>query len=288
MIHFKGKSAFLFLLVATFVQFGFSYPEKSRQNQLPEKTRFLEKTFEEVYIQKEIKFAESVNEKGELENLKLDIYSPQGDEMVNRPVILWIHGGGFRPGNDKSQSYIVEMAKRFSLKGYVGLSIDYRVREQPRENPEATIFDTVEDAGKALLWLRENTKILKIDPSKIIVAGGSAGGILGTNLCLNDNKNIPGVDKAGIIAFVNLWGSPSPEWGGPDVDENDPPTIIIHGTEDELVAYENSVKLKAELDKNNVRNELVTISGAGHTPVKHMDEFEVNISRFLFEIIQQH
>lgn len=288
MIRFTVKSAFLFLLIATFVQLGFSYPEKSRPKQLPEKTRFLEKTFEEVDIQKDIKFAESVNEKGELESLKLDIYSAKGDEMVNRPVILWIHGGGFRPGNDKSQSYIVELAKRFALKGYVGFSIDYRIREQPRENPETTIFDSVEDAGKALLWLRENAENLKIDPSKIIVAGGSAGGILGTNLCLNDNKNIPNVDKTGIIAFVNLWGSPSPEWVVPDVDENDPPTIIIHGTEDELVAYANSLKLKAELDKNRVKNELVTIFGAGHTPVKHMDEFEVNISRFLFELIQQH
>jgi acetyl esterase/lipase len=288
MIRFTGKSALLLLLVAISAQSGFSYPEKSRQNQLPENTRFLDKTFEEVDIQKDIKFAESVNEKGELENLKLDIYSPKGDEMENRPVILWIHGGGFRPGNDKSQRYIVELARRFAYKGYVGLSIDYRIREQPRENTEKTIFDAVEDAGKALLWLRENADKLKIDPSKIIVAGGSAGGILGTNLCLNDNKNVPGVDKTGIIAFVNLWGSPSAEWGEPDVDANDPPTIIIHGTEDDLVAYDNSLKLKAELDKNKVKNELVTISGAGHTPVKHMDEFEVNISRFLFEILEQH
>lgn len=86
---------------------------------------------------------------------------------------------------------------------------------------------------------------------------------------------------------MNLWGSPSPEWGEPVVDENDPPTIIIHGTIDELVAYDNSVKLKEELDKNNVRNELVTIDGAGHTPVKHMDEFEVRIARFLFELIKE-
>lgn len=287
MFRFTAKSALLFLLIATFIQPGFSYPEKSRQNQLSEKTRFLEKTFEEVDIQKDIKFAESVNEKGELENLKLDIYSPKSDEMVNRPVILWIHGGGFRPGNDKSQSYIVELARRFALKGYVGLSIDYRIREQPRENPEATIFDAVEDAGKALLWLRENADKLKIDPSKIIVAGGSAGGMLGTHLCLNDHKNIPGVDKTGIVAFVNLWGSPSPDWGEITVDKTNPPTIIIHGTDDKLVDYVNSIKLKAELDRSNVRNELVTISGAGHTPVKHMDEFEVNIARFLFGIVSR-
>lgn len=48
----------------------------------------------------------------------------------------------------------------------------------------------------------------------------------------------------------------------------------VHGTEDELVNYANSLKLKAELDKNEVKNELVTIQGVGYTPVKHMDEFE--------------
>ncbi len=285
MCRYSCKSTFLLILAVAFIHSGFSFPNKTRQNQSQEKMRYLDRIFEEVDIQKDIKFAESVNEKGELETLKLDIYSPQGDEMENRPVILWIHGGGFRPGNDKSQSYIVELAKRFSMKGYVGLSIDYRIREQPRENPEETIYDAVEDAGKALVWLRENAEALKIDPSKIIVAGGSAGGILGTNLCLNDNNNIPGVEKSGIIVFVNLWGSPSPEWGEPDVDKNDPPVIIVHGTEDKLVAYSNSVKLKAELDKNNVKNELVTIQGAGHTPVKHMDEFETSIARFLFERI---
>ena len=86
---------------------------------------------------------------------------------------------------------------------------------------------------------------------------------------------------------MNLWGSPSPEWGEPDVGRNDPPTIIVHGTEDKLVPYSNSVKLKAELDKNNVKNELVTIAGAGHTPVKYMDEFEENIAWFLFELIKE-
>lgn len=287
MRNYFGKSAFLLVFTVAFIHLGLSFTNKTQQNKSLEKLRYLDRIFKEVDIQKDIKFAESVNEKGELETLKLDIYSPQDDEMVNRSVILWIHGGGFRPGNDKSQGYIVELAKRFSMKGYVGLSIDYRIREQPSENREETIFDAVEDAGKALNWLRENAEMLKIDHTKIIVAGGSAGGILAANLCFNDNKNIPGVDKTGIIAFVNLWGSPSEEWGEPDVDKDDPPTIIVHGTEDKLVAYSNSVKLKAGLDKNNIINELVTIQGAGHTPVKHIDEFETKITRFLFERINE-
>ena len=268
-IKFK-KTVFLFAFFLTIVQSGHSVPKNNQQDQKPENTRYLNTVFDEVDIRKDINFAQSVNEKGELENLKLDVYAPKGDDKLNRPVILWIHGGGFRHGNDKSQSYIVSMAKRFAMKGYVGVSIDYRLRERPKDDMEKTIYDSVEDAGKALVWIRENAEMLKIDPSKIIVAGGSAGGMIGAYLTLNDNDHIPGVDKSGVIAFVNLWGSPSPSWGELHIDSNDPPTIIVHGMEDKTVAFSNSEKLKAEFDKNNVVNELVPIPEAGHTPMRHL------------------
>jgi len=98
------------------------------ENQNTERVRYVDVVFEKVNIQRDIVFGESINEKGEKELLKLDVYAPEADEMQNRPVIVWIHGGGFRPGNDKTQSYIVEMANRFSRKGYVCLSVDYRLR----------------------------------------------------------------------------------------------------------------------------------------------------------------
>lgn len=287
MINQVRKTILLFVFSLTIVQAGNSVTDKTQLSQQPENTRYLNKVFKEVDIKGDINFAQSVNENGTLESLKLDVYAPKGDEKLNRPVILWIHGGGFRPGNDKTQSYIVELAKRFAMKGYVGISMDYRLRETPMDNMDKTIFDAVEDAGKALIWLRENAEMLKVDPSKITVAGGSAGGILGSNLCFNDNANIPGVDKSGVMAFVNLWGSPSPDWGELHVDSNDPATIIVHGVEDKLVAYSNSEKLKAILNENNVQNELVTIPGAGHTPVKYMDDFEENISQFLFNLLEE-
>lgn len=127
----------------------------------------MDPVFETVSVQKDIVFGESVNESGVNESLKLDIYSPEGDKLKKRPVIVWIHGGGFRPGNDKTQSYIVEMANRFARKGYVCMSIDYRVKENPKESIESTIADAVADANKALVWLRKNRKSLNVDISKI-------------------------------------------------------------------------------------------------------------------------
>ena len=247
------------------------------------KVRYLENVFDSITIQKDIVFGVSVNEKGIKENLKLDIYTPGNDKIKNRPVIVWIHGGGFRYGNDKTQSYIVEMAKRFTRKGYVCLAIDYRLRENPKDDPKGTISDAVEDAIKALNWLRKNRKSLRADVSKIIIGGGSAGGMLSCNLCFNDRPNDKS-DKNGIIGFVNLWGTPDLIWGELDIDKNDPPTIIVHGTDDKLVSYSNSVALAEKLKANNVKHELVTIEGAGHTPVKQMDDFERKIAGFLYEI----
>ena len=228
-------------------------------------------------------FSEAVNEKGTKESLALDIYTPENDDVKDRPVIVWMHGGGFRYGNDKTQYYIVEMAKRFAKKGYVCISIDYRLREKPLEDITGTLSDAVEDATKALEWIRKNRKTLNIDRSKIIVGGGSAGGILGSDLFFSGNTSRK--DQAGIIGFVNLWGSPSEKWSKLNIDKNVPPTIIVHGTEDKLVPYSNSVELVDSLTTNNVKNELVTFKDADHTPVEHMDEFEIKIAAFLYDLI---
>jgi dipeptidyl aminopeptidase/acylaminoacyl peptidase len=81
-----------------------------------------------------------------------------------------------------------------------------------------------------------------------------------------------------------LWGTPDLIWGELNIDKNDPPTIIVHGTEDKLVSYSNSAVLAEKLKTNNVKHELITIEGAGHTPVKQMDDFEKKIAAFLYEI----
>jgi len=250
-----------------------------------ESERYLHPIFEDVDVQKDIVFKEVVNHKGETENLSLDVYTPVGDSEKNRPAILWIHGGGFTYGNDKTQSYIVSMANRFARRGYVGVSIDYRIRENPRDDFEGTLSHALEDAMSGLNWLRHNSEKYNIDKEKIIVGGGSAGGMIAVILCYKDGTDSEKWDKSGIIGLINLWGSPDPSWRVSMVDKNDPPTIIVHGTEDPLVPYMNSVLLIKELEKQKVKFELIAIEGAGHTPAGHMDDFEKKIARFLNEIL---
>jgi acetyl esterase/lipase len=280
----RGILMYVISLLITSIPAGLAaYMDQSVNND--DSVRYLQPVFDSVNVQKDIVFGEVVNHKGETEKLLLDVYTPAGDDEINRPAILWIHGGGFRVGNDKSQSYIVDMATRFARRGYVGVSIDYRVRENPREDIEGTLTQALEDAMSGLNWLRGNSEEYHVDKNKIVVAGGSAGGMIAVILCLKDNTSSKPWDKSGIIGLVDLWGSPDPSWRVSMVDKDDPPTIIVHGTEDPLVPYMNSVLLIKDLKRTEVKCELISIEGAGHTPAGHMDDFVKKIARFLYEII---
>ena len=248
---------------------------------------YLYPLFEKIDIQEDIEFSRVINFEGKFEKLLLDVYSPAGDIEPERPVILWIHGGGFRPGNDKTQKYIVKLSTDFAGKGYVCVSINYRVRKNPKDDKPGTMANALEDAMAGLNWIRKNSRKLNIDPEKIIVGGGSAGGMLAVNLCYKDPSMGQKWNKKGIIGLVDLWGSPDESYSFYKVDQYDPPTIIVHGTADSLVSYSNSEKLAKDLENNHVKHRLITIEGAGHTPADHMDEFSKSISEFLYPLISK-
>ena len=136
----------------------------------------------------------------------------------------------------------------------------------------------------ALDWIRSNNSNLKVDLKKIIVGGGSAGGMLAINFCCKDQTATEKWDKSGIIALLDLWGSPDPSFMFSTVDKNDPPTILVHGTADKLVSYDNSVQLAKQLQNNHVKYELVTLDGGEHTPVKFYDLFAEKIAVFVYRL----
>lgn len=247
--------------------------------------RYLNPVFENIQIQKDIKFGVSKSFDGKNELLLLDIYSPVGDNIVNRPAIVWIHGGGFRPGTDKSQGYIVKLATEFAKRGYVCFSINYRVRQNPYADKQGTMEDALDDAMAALNWLRNNAVSLDVDKNKIIIGGGSAGGRISVNLCFKEDSVPEHWDKSGIIGLVDLWGTPDETWKMYNLDKYDPPTIIIHGTEDKQVLFELSAKMDKELEAKGVEHILIPIEGEGHTPIENIEKIIDNVSDFLYDIL---
>ena len=159
----------------------------------------------------------------------------------------------------------------------------------------------VHDTKAAVRWLRSNAKTYHIDPDRIGVTGGSAGGHLAQFLAVTgDVKEFEGgggnpTESSKVRCVVNVYGpSDFTKSYGKSVDAaevlplflggnlekarplhikasplywvtpNAAPTLCIHGTEDKYVAHEQAVWLIDKLKAAGVEAELLTLAGAGH------------------------
>lgn len=102
----------------------------------------------------------------------LDIYTPAGAKQ--RPVIFWIHGGGWQVG-DKTSVQLKPQA--FVDKGFVFVSTNYRLL------PDVEMGDIIRDVAKSLRWVHENVTKHGGDPQRILVMGHSAGAQLAALIC---------------------------------------------------------------------------------------------------------
>lgn len=235
---------------------------------------------------------------------KMDLYLPPKEKGPS-PVVINIHGGGFNKGNKESQTGF----NTFFKNGYAVANIGYRL-VQVAPAPAA-----VEDTRCALIYLIKNAKTLNIDPNRIVIMGGSAGGhlalmggLLGNNTRFDGN--CPGVkdvkvaaiiDKYGITHIGN-WPSKSATWWLGDrakdqafiqsvsplyqVSKNSPPVFIVHGNADPVVPYQQSVDLKNKLDEFGIKNKFITVEGGQHGkfPTEKNSEINKEIIAFLKEL----
>lgn len=99
--------------------------------------------------------------------LQLDLYLPKGREQELKPGIIFVHGGGWRSGVREN---FAPMAIRMAEHAYAAATISYRL------SPEAGYPAAIHDAKAAVRWMRTHAREHGIDPDRIVIAGGSAGG----------------------------------------------------------------------------------------------------------------
>ena len=133
--------------------------------------------------------------------LKLDVYRPR-DGSVARPVLLYIHGGGWTVGDKREQG--LPLLHHMARNGWVCFTANYRL------SPGATFPDHLIDVKAALAWIREHGAEYGADPSFVAVSGGSAGGHLAAlvGLTENDDRYQPGFESAdtSVQAVVPIYG----------------------------------------------------------------------------------
>jgi acetyl esterase/lipase len=184
----------------------------------------------------------------------LDIYLRR-DTPQNAPVLIYFHGGHFTSGAKSREAR--PLLYRLAGQGWVCISANYRLR------PETTFPGHQIDAKKVIAWAREHAPEYGADPSRLFVAGSSAGSNIAAHCALTPNDPVyqPGFESAdtSVTAAICLYGyyghffgeepdeTPSPNQPYAYLNPGAPPFLIAHGTKDALATVEGARNFVAQL-----------------------------------------
>ena len=222
-----------------------------------------------------VPYGQSIDDKGRLQTHTLDIAQLNSDPLQARPVIVLIHGGGFRSG-DKAQ--MADYANLYAQHGYVAVSINYRLakkkfKESPTDpNFVAAVNDAKEDAFGAIRWLRANAAQWRIDKGRIGVLGYSAGAV--TALSVNFDQQTQHQENdadlsqsTAISTIVEIAGLTDPAL----INPTGKPLLMIHGVNDPGVKFEYAVEMHRICQANRLPVVLQSTPG-GHDVAPYFPE----------------
>lgn len=214
----------------------------------------------------------------------LDIVQPRAPALANRPGVIVIHGGGWVDGDKE------KMLEPFCLpliqRDFVTANVEYRLAKV------APAPAAAQDVLNAAKWFHDHAAEYRVDPSRILVLGESAGGELAllTAMLPAGNPFGPATRIAAVLDFVGIADVESQltgpnrqpyaaEWipDGPDrmtlarqlspityIRKGLPPVLAIHGDSDTVVPYDQSVRLTKALKSAGDDSELITVPGGKH------------------------
>jgi acetyl esterase/lipase len=252
--------------------------------------RYRDPVFDGVTVTRDLAYGSAPGRDGAPETLRLDLYEPVADAAEHRPVLVWVHGGGYS-GGDKASGLGPLYGDLFARTGYVVVSINYRLlARQGCSGGTAGTSTCVEaaagaihDAQAAVRWLRANAATYRLDTTRIGIGGESAGGITATGVGVRaDEPGDSGTpdQPSDVRAFFSISGGLP---GGVFVDAGDAPGYLISGTADSVVPYVWSVQTAAALRSAGRFVVLRTLDGAGHVPfVQYRELMERQAQNFFY------
>ena len=240
--------------------------------------------------------------------LKLDLYIPYN--AAPGPTILYIHGGGWQTGT--KEQYVLWYLPYLQL-GFRVAAVQYRL------SGAAPAPAAIEDCRCALRWVAQHGPRFGIDPQRIVISGGSAGGHLALLTAMLDtsfDRDCPiGGDPPRARAVINYYGATDMEellaegrhnlrrwFRGPGdnqelarrlsplryVRPGVPPVLSLHGDADNSIPYSHSVRLHQALSDVRVPNELITISGGAHGRHTWTDADTIRAQRAIEAFLRRH
>ena len=209
--------------------------------------------------------------------LKLDVHVPEGEGAF--PIAILVHGGGNK--GDK-QSYVAPLFAPLGDASFTWFTIDYRPAK-------AGYPASIADVGQAIRWIKANAAKYKGDKQRVALIGESSGGILALVAAGRATADIK-VDA--VVAFYtpadlsyvvrdgnipqvvrDYWGIRKDEdlaawrreWSPITYARAGmPPVLLVHGTADPKVPFENSLRLEKAFKEAGVACELIAVKGGDH------------------------
>jgi len=208
--------------------------------------------------------------------LRLHVFEPDDAGTKARPVFMIIHGGGWTGGEPRK---FYPVAEHFARRGMLGISLEYRL-VKPKSG--VTVFDCVRDGRSAVRFVRAHAAELGVDPKRIVVAGGSAGGHVAVGTALLDFDE-PGEDRSvpcapdALVLLNPVIDTSAAGYGQAKIGERWrelsplhqvrgglPSTILFHSTADRVTPYAGARRF-VELSRAAGNDcELVTYEGGRH------------------------
>ena len=229
--------------------------------------------------------------------MTLDVYRPSRSSdlsrpEVPRPAVLAIHGGSWNGGSTNAFRYDPRnVVTRLAQRGLVVFALEYRLA-RPGEPSWPGVVD---DLREAVRWLRRHSAEFGVDPGRIAVMGQSSGGHLAALLATLPEEAGPGgassrvqavvcfyspFDLPALMSFRRLAHEPARALVGDarpgtmdhaaeaspieHVTADDPPVLMIHGSDDAWVPWDQSARMADALDRAGVPHRLIVINGARH------------------------
>jgi len=219
--------------------------------------RFKDLFFTTIDSVSDIKYGSAINIKGEKEDLLLDMVTPpQTDTLKKRPLLIFIHGGGFK-NNSKKGNFSSMLCSSFAKKGYVTASIEYRLGIENKgdiTDYHEAMYRAQQDGKAAIRFFRRYADKYGIDTAQIFITGTSAGSKTALAIAYMDENEIPSdIDRnkwgslegnsgnegysSKVHGVINNWGALiNYKW----IQKGDVPLFNIAGTMDKTVPYDSS------------------------------------------------
>ena len=218
-------------------------------------------------------------------SLTLDAYVPDGKGPF--PTVIIVHGGGFNRGD--KQTFVPPLFEPLTTAGFAWFTINYRLY------PQIQFPKNVEDVEAAIRWVKAHAKEYKVDLKRLVLMGESAGGALVSYAGVRhkpDTRVTAVVDfygvhdwelrfeqeRAGLVGS-SIWRDAFniPKDDDPNfkktlrevsamtfIKKGLPPFLLIHGTDDKQVNYQQSVEFQKRMKAEGNICDLITVEGGPH------------------------